>query len=240
MTVYCRSTGFVFKKEDISESDRAFSVFTQDYGKIKVFARGIRKIASKLKSDMDIFSSVEMEFVQGKSKKTITDAVALERFKNIGHSPKRFEAASKISEIIDGLVQEHGKDSGLMSLINEAFKILDSESLKKEQCDILYYYFAWKFFCLLGFAPQLCACANCSKKLSPWKICFSCEAGGIVCGDCSAGEKKQNEATPDAVKILRLICKENWQTVSRIRINQKTKNILQEITENYYFYLADK
>jgi DNA repair protein RecO (recombination protein O) len=189
---------------------------------------------------LDIFSIVEIEFVQGKNKKTATDAVALERFKNIIRSPKRFETANRIAVLMEELLNGHEKDEKLSSLLSETFRILNEDAFKKDHCDILYFYFAWKFFDLMGFLPQLYQCAACSEKLNPQDIYFSCKAGGVVCRKCSKCEKNIKGITADFVKILRLICKENWQTVCRLRISSASKKDLLEITDSYCFYLADK
>ena len=50
MAVHYRTNAIVFKKEDQSEADRIFTVFTHDFGKLDIRAKAIRKINSKLKN----------------------------------------------------------------------------------------------------------------------------------------------------------------------------------------------
>ncbi len=83
MALHYRTCGFVIKKNDIAEADRIFTVFSQDFGKIKILGKAIRKITSKLKSGIDTFYLSEIEFIQGKTYKTLTDSVVLEKFENI-------------------------------------------------------------------------------------------------------------------------------------------------------------
>ena len=85
MTLRYKTEGFVFKKEDNLDSNRIFSIFTKDFGKVEVLGRGIRKINSKLKGGIGLFSLSDIEFVQGKIRKTLTDAVFLEKFKIQNH-----------------------------------------------------------------------------------------------------------------------------------------------------------
>lgn len=43
MTVHYKTKGFVFKKNDANESNRIFSIFTADFGRLDIFAKAIRK-----------------------------------------------------------------------------------------------------------------------------------------------------------------------------------------------------
>ena len=60
MAVHYKTKGFILKKEDRLESDRIFTVFTYDFGRIEIFGKAIRRIASKLKGGIDIFSLSEI------------------------------------------------------------------------------------------------------------------------------------------------------------------------------------
>jgi len=228
--------GFVFKKQDLAEADRVFSVFTEDLGRVDVFAKAIKKISSKLKSGIDVFSFVNIEFVQGKNRKTLTDSLILQKFGRIISSPKRFEIANRVSIAIDEFINGAAKDGELMALLQETFEILDSEKLKSRHCDLLYYYFLWNFFCVLGSGPELSKCSRCQQSLDPARICFSCKEGGAVCAECGQGQR----ISPDIIKILRIITKRDWQTTSKIKIGDGPEKQLQNLSQNYYFYLADK
>src|SRR5260221_8614188 len=105
MSLYYKTEGFVFKKDDSLEADRNFSVFTKDFGRVEIFAKAIRKINAKLKGGIDIFHFSEIEFVQGKKRKTLTDAVLLDKFSGIAGHPENFLLALKISELMDNFIK---------------------------------------------------------------------------------------------------------------------------------------
>src|SRR3990167_7638334 len=104
MTTSYRTAGFVFKKDDRFESDRNFSVFTKDFGRVEVLGKSIRKIASKLRGGIEIFSLSEIEFVQGKNRKTLTDAVLDKKFNNI-YTPVKLDISYKISGLVDNFIK---------------------------------------------------------------------------------------------------------------------------------------
>lgn len=240
MTNYCSTSGFVFKKENKSETDRCFSIFTDEFGYLNIFAKAIRKITSKLKSGIDIFSISEIEFIQSKTKKTLTDAVFIQKFDNIIFSPKRFEIATKISVALGDFIKEQEKDRKIFDLLKECFEGLDSNSLKKEKCDLIYYYFLWNLFSILGFKPELQKCADCFLKLDPSEVYFSSNHGGTICQKCFSNNKSAKKTNQDSIKILRLILKKDLKTILKLKTSSEFKELLEDISKDYSRFLINK
>jgi DNA repair protein RecO (recombination protein O) len=240
MTNHRNTIGFVFKKEDRSEADRIFSIFTDDFGSLKIFAKAIRKITSKLKSGIDIFSVSEIEFIQGKNKKTLTDAVFIKRFDNIAISPKRFKIASQVTKVLDDFLREQEPDKNIFNLLIDVFDKLNGVYLKEKDCILVYYYFFWNFCFIIGFRPELQKCAGCHCELNPEKVYFSSKDGGAICQNCYNLKKQVIKINSDTIKILRLILKRDWQTISKLKFDLSSQKLLQQVTDNYCAYLLDK
>jgi DNA repair protein RecO (recombination protein O) len=141
---------------------------------------------------------------------------------------------------LDDFVREQERDDGLFILLKDSFEKLNGDHLKKENCDLVYYYFLWNFFATLGFKPELQKCADCFSKINQEKIYFSNKEGGIICEKCLATETKAEKINSDVVKILRLILENNWQIISKLKIDFSSEKLLQEISDSYYFYLLNK
>ena len=125
MTTRYKTRVFVFKKMDRNEADRVFSVFAEDYGRLDIFAKAIRKTTSKLRSGIDKFFVSDIEFIQGKNRKTLTDASAIEKFRNIIPDPEKFKIISGVGEILDGFIKGEEKDGKTFELLRDFFyKIL--------------------------------------------------------------------------------------------------------------------
>lgn len=237
MALHYRTCGFVVKKDDASDANRIFTVFTQDFGKIKILGKAIRKIASKLKGGIDVISLSEIEFIQGKSYKTLTDAVILEKFEGIKNNLDRLKTAYEINGSIDGLVKGEEKDEKIFSLLKTVYLRLNDLELDSIQLRLLYFYFIWNLFFLLGYQPQLYKCANCQKKLLPEFFYFSPDEGGVICLSCSQKIKKSQRINSDVIKTLRLILNRDWGTISKLKIPPFSQKMLKDISSDYYFYL---
>ena len=232
MFVKQRCLGFFFKKEDFGESSRVFSLLTREFGRVEILAKGIRKISSKLKSATEIFYLSEIEFVQGKIFKTLTDAVSIEKFKNLRRNLKRLATAYKISEILDLFLKE-GREPKCWNLLKEVFEGLDRENLKPEQENLIYQYFFWNFVSLLGYKPEISECVVCRKKLKPEKNFFSSLEGGIVCPNCFKKEMKGKAIGFQELKVLRLIFEKDLGFLLKVKIKKEWLSFLRSISEEY-------
>lgn len=236
MTTRYKTRAFVFKKNDRNESDRIFSVFTDDFGRLDIFAKAIRKSVSKLRSGIDIFFMSEIEFIQGKRKKTLTDAATIEKFDNIRQDLEKFKTANGIVEILDNFIKGEEKDEGVFNLLNEVFCKLNDHNLKAEKCQLLCCYFLWNTLSLLGYQPEVQKCNICQEKLNPYNIYFSDKLGGIICKKCLSHDVSALKINSDIVKILRLIFKE-WQVLSKLKIEPSSQKLFKKISDNYYSYI---
>ena len=196
-----RTQGIVLERKNIREADQYLTVFTRDFGKLKILAKGMRKIRSKLRSGIDFFYLSEVEFIQGKAYKTLTDAVSIENFRNIKKSPGRLKIAYQIVEILDKIVREE-KDEKIWNLLKEVFIKLNSREISTNAYWLIPYYFFWNFASVIGYRPELYRCVLCRKKLLPSGLSFSAKDGGVICENCFSRTKSGRRATQEIVKIL--------------------------------------
>lgn len=235
MAIHYRTEGFVFKKTNRYEADQVFSIFTYDYGRLEILAKAIRKITSKLRGGLDLFYFSEVEFIQGKLQKTLTDTNAIEKFQDIKKNLKKIKIAFKISEVLDNFLRFEEKDEDIWKLILETFNRLNN--LQSTICNLQFYYFFWNFFSILGYGPELYNCTLCQQKLTPCNLFFSSKDGGIICQACAKKVKTAEKIGPDVTKILRIIIKKDWRTLSKLKMDRSSLKALGDISKNYYLYL---
>ncbi len=256
MAVYYRTCGFILKKEDRSESDRLFTIFSEDFGKLEILGKAIRKITSKLRSGAESFYFSEIEFIQGKTHKTLTDAVTINKFENIRSDLEKLEIASRIVQVCDNLVAREERDEKIWQLLAEVFNRLDNCKVENSlemnkflagECgneqvprkrvwklEIIYYYFLWNLLSILGYEINLYHCAVCQKKLEPENLYFNFKEGGIIDSGCYQKIKDGKAILPEVIKILRLFLKKDWNTLLKLKIGDDHRDQLELISEEYF------
>src|SRR3989344_8418234 len=150
MTIRYKTQAFTFQKRDTNETDRIFSVFSGDYGRLDLFAKAIRKITSKLKGGIEIFALSDIEFIQGKNRKTLIEAALAKKFTDISKVPEKIIMAGRVSLLLDNFIKGQEADERIWNLIVDFFEKLSNEKLIFPG-QRLYYYFFWNFISALGY-----------------------------------------------------------------------------------------
>jgi len=238
VAIQYKTRAFVFKKSDRNEADQTFSVFTDEFGKVEIFAKAIRKINSKLRKDFNIFYFSDIEFIQGKNVKTIIDATRIKKFDEINLSAKKLKVANQIANILSEFIKGQEKDKHLFDLIEDCFDQLNDKSINIKNYQLAFQYFFWNFISLQGYKIEVDSCALCRKELNPCDLYFSGKTGGVVCKNCSTSGVEQNgkqKINSDVVKILRLIFKKDWQTISKLKIEMCLEKEIEDISKDAFY-----
>ncbi len=237
MALHYRTCGFVIKKSDAGESDRVFTVFSKDFGKVRILGKAIRKISSKLRSGIDAINFSEIEFIQGKAQKTLTDIEPLDCFRNIKCDLPRLKVAHRIADMVNSLVSGEQADSVIYDLLNISYSKLNEENLSSLQVQLVYFGFIWNLFSILGYKPEVYNCVVCQNRLDEDSIFFSPDGAGLVCSRCLGSVGMYKKINTDVVKILRLIIKKDFNTLLKLSIPLASGKILRTISNQYYYYL---
>ena len=242
MFVHYRTQGLVLKKENQGEADQLFTIYTKDFGKLKILARAIRKIKSKLRGNISPFSLSEIEFIQGKAYKTLTDTFLIKDFfekEQLKKDLKKLRVAYQIADTLDDLIKGEEPDEKIWQLLIEVFDKLSGLQFTVHSLRFLYYYFLWNLFFLLGYAPQFYHCILCQKKLKEEKLYFSAKEGGIICFACLPKRKITSFLIkPGTIKILRLILEKKLSILQKLKVEKEDIKNLRIISQMLYNYIS--
>ena len=240
-----RAKGIFIKKQNQGEADQLLTIFTEQFGKIEVLAKGIRKITSKLRAGADVFYLSEIEFVQAKSYKILTDALVVDKLSGLRASPNKLFFARAMAVSLDNFLTSQEKDGKIWQFVESVFNNLNNQPANGATGQIIFYhYFLWNFFAVLGYSPELCHCPLCSKKLLPETFFFVPSEGGVVCWQCfSINDLKKNGSwlpiKVDVVKTLRVWLSKEWTEAGKIRFSQEAQQNICDISENYLGFLQE-
>lgn len=102
-----KTEGIVIKRSNFSEADRILTIFTKRHGKIKVLAKGVRRITSRRGPNIELFNQVELFIHKGRTFDILTEANVLNTFSRIRKKLDLIGLAFYVCEIVDGLCPEH-------------------------------------------------------------------------------------------------------------------------------------
>jgi len=176
-----RDNAVVLRTHNLGEADRIVTLLSQNHGKFRAVAKGVRKTKSKYGSRLEPFMHIDVQCYLGKNLDTVTQVETMDVFADpISASYDLFTAGTAMLEAADRLVAEEKEPArsqfwlligALRALTQRAHNpglILDSYLLRA--------------FALAGWAPSLVDCAVCAEP-GP-HAAFSVSLGGAVCGRC--------------------------------------------------------
>jgi DNA repair protein RecO (recombination protein O) len=120
-----KTEGIIIKKTELGETDRFLTIYTKNFGKILVRAKGIGKKESKLKSLIEPFNFCEFLIARSKTIDVLTNVYPIKEFLWLHHNLDSLALAFYFAELTDKLVVAPEQDENLWRLILRAFEVLN-------------------------------------------------------------------------------------------------------------------
>jgi DNA repair protein RecO (recombination protein O) len=126
------SEGIVLSRKNYGEADRILIIVSKDFGKLSLLAKGIRKIKSKKRGHLEIFSKIKFSAVRGNGMDIITEAETIDDFSLVRTNLNKISLAYYFCEVVSKITREDSHLSSIYNLLSNALNNLESESeLKK-------------------------------------------------------------------------------------------------------------
>ena len=165
------------------ESDRVVVLWTRNHGKIRVFAKGIRKPTSKIGGALEPLSYVKVHLAQSKGDLYIAKNVQLiDQLKTLRGDYDRINAGYGVVEVIDAIPSDDVADEGIFELLTRVLLSLDNPEFHPMLIPASFYF---KLLAHDGSEPVVEHCVNC-EKVGPL-VSFDAQMGGTLCATCRSG-----------------------------------------------------
>jgi len=114
--------------KDYSEADRILVVYTKDFGKLSLIAKGVRKTKSKKRGHLEIFNYLKFSAVKSKGLDIMIEAELINSFGEIRKNLKKISMGYYFCEVIGKSIKEGEKHVGFMEFIISYFIRLEKEN----------------------------------------------------------------------------------------------------------------
>lgn len=174
--------GIILSRTDYGEADRIITLLTPDQGKLRLMAKGVRRVKSKLAGGIELFSVSTITFVKGRGE--VGTLISTRLAKHYGHIVEDLDRTMLGYDLIKQLnkVTEDEPEPEYFELLNQAFEALDDPGIPAQ---LVRFWFSSQLLRLSGHAPNLSTDDN-GQKLDPEKsydfnpgqMCFSAAPHG--------------------------------------------------------------
>tara|TARA_B100001146_G_C16159037_1_gene424749 strand:+ start:594 stop:1310 length:717 start_codon:yes stop_codon:yes gene_type:complete len=181
MMAHYRDSGVVVRTHKLGEADRILSVITENNGKVRAVAKGVRKTRSRFGGRLEPLRHLDLQFYRGRGDLDIvTQAETRDHWPDIRNNLDRLGKALTIAEAVDQIAQDWQPDQGLYRMLCGGL-----ETLHLADPALIVPAFMLKLLAHEGVAPELNECVI-GGETSGLEY-FDPGTGGVTCADHRRG-----------------------------------------------------
>lgn len=222
------TTGIILSRTDYGEADRILTLLTPDYGKLRLLARGVRKVKSKLAGGIELFSISHITFIQGRSDLGTLVSTRLDKhYGRIVQDVNRTMLGYDLIKLLNKVTEDQ-PESEYFELLQQAFEALDDAAIN---LDLVRAWFNTQLLRFAGHTPNLQTDEAGNKLSAESRYDFNFESGTF-----SAHPNGRFGA--DEIKFLRLLFNGNQPAVlskitGALQLIPKTLQLVQLLVQQY-------
>ncbi len=232
-----RVDAVVLRHSDYGEADRLLTLYTRQRGKMRVLAKGARKIASRKAGHIEPFTHVKLQLATGRDMFLLTQADTVDAYLPLRDDLLLTGHAAYALELLDRFTYEDETENPtLFRLLTETLTRLASRA----DVWLVLRFYEMRLLDQLGFRPQLFECVNCGREIKPEDQFFSFSAGGVICPRCGQGLRHLHSISVEALKYLRHFQRSSYAEASRARPDLDVQRETESLMQGYFTYLLER
>ena len=231
-----RTRAIILKRREQGEADRVITIFTPEYGKRVVIAKGVRKPTSRKAGHLEPFTHASLMLAKGKTWDVVTGAQTVTSFRKLREDPDPTAYAYYFCELLDAFVQVDDPHPELYDLLLTAFRRLETSP----NLSLTARWFELALLKHAGFAPQLFYCVQCGEKIQPVTNYFSNERGGVLCPKHGEGTSGAEPIPLNALKVLRYIQTQSYNHIMLLALTPGTSRQVEKVMGDYLRFLLER
>lgn len=187
------SKAIIINRKNWREADRLVSVYTPDYGRLSLIARGACKPNSKLAAHLEPITIAQLLIIKGRGLDYVGSAIMTESFYLIKEDLNKLYFAGRALDFFSRMTKEGEKDEALFNWLEKWLISLNgaqgNKDLNKHDGHFRLLLFYWRLLALLGYALNLDSCVVCKKKIIAGnKNRLDLIRGGLLCPSCAVAD----------------------------------------------------
>ena len=190
-----RDTAVVLRHYKLGEADRIVVLLTEEHGKVRAVAKGVRKTKSKFGARLEPMSHVRLLLYQGRELDIVSQAESVEPLAPMLSSLDRASQGMAVLEAADQLGLEREPNPLLYRMLVGVLR-----TIATRPGPLVVPAFYWKLLAAEGLRPHLDSCVRCGGvEPEVALVAFDLGEGGVLCRSCRSG----TAITPGALALLR-------------------------------------
>lgn len=220
--------GIVIRTTDYGETNKIVTLYTREFGKVGVMARGAKKPNSRLAAVTQLFTYGQYLFQASTGLGGLQQGEMISSMRAIREDIFLTAHASYIVDLTDKVTEDREPNPFLFELLLQTLNYMN----EGYDLEILTNIYEMKMLNAQGLYPILDRCVNCGSAEGDYN--FSIKEGGILCHRCFEQDPYRIKTSPGTVRLLRLFYLLDLNRLGNISVKPETKAELKKVISAYY------
>src|SRR3954451_6795275 len=230
-----KTEAVIIRRSDLGEADKILTIFTPNFGKLRVVAKGVRKVTSRLAGHVELFTRSQMLLAKARNLDIVTQSETVDAYRPLHDDLSRIAHASYVSELLDAFTPDALENYPVYKLTTVAFALISEDA----HPDRVLRWFELQLLNYMGYAPELIQCVQCRSELQATTNGFSPQQGGVICASCRRIGVGR-DLSVNALKVLRLMQRNPYSAISRVRLDPDLSGELTGVMQSYITYTLER
>jgi len=188
------------------DTSKIARLYTKEFGKISVIAKGVRSPKSRLRACLEPSYHVAAVIYKKENRELhlLSQCDVLETFRHVAENMDKLKTAMVALELVNVVSHDEERNEELFMTLLSHLRLVDAAT--KSPLPALYY-FEMKLSSILGFRPELSVCTQCGETIPEEAAAAQREYGfgksGVLCDVCGTGGKMT--ISPATLSVLRML-----------------------------------
>ena len=232
-----KTKGFILRREDVRETSVLLTLYTRDFGKLRLVSKGVRSPEQRFVSAYELFALDEIVFYEKKRRNffLLSQCELVSFFPEARESLDRLSYATYFVELLDRVTTIGDKNYRLYELLLNSLELISTSASPKRVARI----FEIKLLSILGFMPRLKSCTSCGKDLKDERVRFSLSSGGVLCERCFAKDRKARPILRGTINFISHIEKLPFDKIKHIKVAKGVGTEVERLLKSFINYHLD-
>ncbi|CAI2718221.1 DNA repair protein RecO [Nitrospina watsonii] len=223
-----RTQALVLRSMNLGDADKLVTLFTRDFGKVKVVAKAARRIKSRFGACLEPMTHLSLIYF-GKEHQDLyrlNQCDIVRSFQKVREHPQKFYTGIYFVELSESLIGEAHPEIPIFDLLANALAKVEGPGDLETLCRL----YEMRIMALAGYTPRLRHCIQCRKEPQSRWVGFSYTRHGILCESCQEQTVLEVRIQNGTLNYLRKLLTLDIQHADRLKIPKGSEDEIESIT----------
>jgi DNA repair protein RecO (recombination protein O) len=232
-----QTAAIVLSRFELGEADRVLTLLTPHAGKLRVIAKGVRRMKSRLGGSLEPFAELQLQLARGRTFDVVTQATVTQAWLHLRDRLESAATAWYVGEMAERATEEHAPAYPIYALLRRTFQLLDDGMAPGRVAR----WFETGLADALGVRPEVERCVECDRVLEETETFRWVPAlGGVLCERHPNPPSEWVTLSLAALKVMRAYRRLDIEALAALRLSAATEAEVEAAMRRYMRHVLER